>query len=345
MSERLKNPTTLSSLRILICRDYSPRRALTDFLFVSLSDCLFDIRKVSATDFNPSSNIMATIQFSEGVDVPVPLSPKKKLLNNIVDGMAKTRPSALYAEIPNSLTTYEAGFRKITYEILANAINGVAWWLKKTLGTSQTFETLTYIGPSDLQYVIMLLGAVKAGYKIRDRKQHHSYQFDNMLTQDVELLLVSPRNTIPAYISLFEVLQCKTLIIPSEPTLPVVNPILKVHQLQLLRSPPAKELFENTYPHYPFRKTFEEARGEPLVVVCTYIRNHVFTKTDHLHPRLCRQLHSIKSVGATPWLSKSDSADLRKSPLCDAACISRTGSCLIRTIRNIFTSASCIIKI
>lgn len=30
-----------------------------------------------------------------------------------------------------------------------------------------------------------------------------------------------------------------------------------------------EELFENTYPHFPFRKTFQEARGEPLVVVHT----------------------------------------------------------------------------
>ena len=110
---------------------------------------------------------MATIQFSEGVvDSPMPLPQKKQLLNNIVDGMAKTRPSAIYAEIPNSPTTYEAGFRKITYGILANAINGVAWWLKEELGASQNFETLSYIGPSDLRYVIMLLGAVKAGYKV-----------------------------------------------------------------------------------------------------------------------------------------------------------------------------------
>ena len=109
---------------------------------------------------------MATLQFSEGTDTPVPLPQKKQLLNNIVDGMAKTRPSALYAEIPISLTSYEAGFRKITYGVLANAINGVAWWLKEELGTSQSFETLSYIGPSDLQYVIMLLGAVKAGYKV-----------------------------------------------------------------------------------------------------------------------------------------------------------------------------------
>jgi hypothetical protein len=109
---------------------------------------------------------MATIQFSEGSDVPVPLVQKKQLINNIVDGMARTRPSALYAEVPVSLTTYDAGFRKITYGIFANAINGVAWWLQKELGTGAEFETLGYIGPSDFRYVVMLLGAVKAGYKV-----------------------------------------------------------------------------------------------------------------------------------------------------------------------------------
>lgn len=83
------------------------------------------------------------------------------------------------------------------------------------------------------------------------------------------MLLVSPRNTIPAYISLFEVLKCKILITPLGPTLPVVDAIVKVHQIQLLRSPSVEELFESTCPHYPFRKTFEEARGEPLVVVHT----------------------------------------------------------------------------
>lgn len=110
---------------------------------------------------------MATIQFSEGVVAPAPLPQQKQLLNNIIDGMARIRPWALYAEVPNSLTTYEAGFRKITYGNLANAINCVAWWLKEELGTSQNFETLSYLGPSDLRYVFMLLGAVKAGYKVR----------------------------------------------------------------------------------------------------------------------------------------------------------------------------------
>lgn len=148
--------------RILKFRDRGDRSTPTDF---SLSDC-FVIAKKPPQPGLSKLNKMATIQFSEGTDAPGPLPQKKQLLNNIVDGMAKTRPSALYAETPISPTTYEAGFRKITYGILANAINGVAWWLKEELGTSQNFETLSYIGPSDLRYVIMLLGAVKAGYKV-----------------------------------------------------------------------------------------------------------------------------------------------------------------------------------
>ena len=111
--------------------------------------------------------IMATLQFSEGdITPPSTLSRNKQLLNNIVDGMAKYRPSAIYAEIPQSHDTYQHGYRAVTYGALANAVNGVAWWLKERLGESRDFQTLAYIGPNDLAYVIMILGAVKAGFKV-----------------------------------------------------------------------------------------------------------------------------------------------------------------------------------
>ena len=45
--------------------------------------------------------------------------------------------------------------------------------------------------------------------------------------------------------------------------------ILKARSLQLLDSPSLDDLLANTYPHYPFRKSFAEARNEPLVVVHT----------------------------------------------------------------------------
>ena len=110
---------------------------------------------------------MATIQFSEGTEKPRAVLSKKQLLPNIIDGMAKARPGALYAEIPNSPTTYALGYRKVTYRNLANAINGIAWMLEKELGKGKNHETLAYIGPNDLVSIFMIIAAVKVGYTVR----------------------------------------------------------------------------------------------------------------------------------------------------------------------------------
>ncbi len=109
---------------------------------------------------------MASLQFTEGPNIPEPYSKRKQLLNHMVDGLAQARPFSVWAEIPNSATSYEAGFRKVTYRDLSNAINGIAWWLYDALGKGTGFKTLAYIGLWDVRYVMLLLGAVKAGYKV-----------------------------------------------------------------------------------------------------------------------------------------------------------------------------------
>ena len=86
-----------------------------------------------------------------------------------MDDIAQKDPEALYAEIPFSPTSFDAGFQKITYRAFANAINAMAWWLDHALGRGKHFETLSYIGPNDLRHNILLLGAVKAGYKVSRR--------------------------------------------------------------------------------------------------------------------------------------------------------------------------------
>lgn len=110
---------------------------------------------------------MATLLFTEGENAPVPIH-RKQLLCHIVDGMAKARPEALYAEFPYSPLSYEDGFRKITYAAFANAINGLALWLYKTLGpgNGNDFPTIAYIGPNDIRYNALILAAVKTGYKV-----------------------------------------------------------------------------------------------------------------------------------------------------------------------------------
>ena len=88
------------------------------------------------------------------------------LIPNIVDRRAQTDPEALYAEYPVSTASYKEGYSKINYHAFANAVNGVAWWLCDTMGQGNNSETLAYIGPNDLRYPALVLGAVKAGYTV-----------------------------------------------------------------------------------------------------------------------------------------------------------------------------------
>ncbi len=90
----------------------------------------------------------------------------KRLLNHVVDDTARENPEMPYAELPLSPTSFDEGFRKVSYRDLSNAINGMAWWMSRTLGPGKDFETLSYLGPNDLRHIILLLGAVKAGYKV-----------------------------------------------------------------------------------------------------------------------------------------------------------------------------------
>jgi len=56
--------------------------------------------------------------------------------------------------------------------MMANAIDGLAWWIKEQLGESRTFETLVYFGTWDPRYILLLLAAVKAGYKVNELHAH-----------------------------------------------------------------------------------------------------------------------------------------------------------------------------
>ena len=91
-----------------------------------------------------------------------------------------------------------------------------------------------------------------------------------MLIEDPsQLLLVSPRNTISDHISLLDSTSCGTLLTPPGPPSPIVTGIVKQRPLQVLNSPGLTDLLANTYTHYPFKKMFNDARNEPLVVVHT----------------------------------------------------------------------------
>lgn len=90
----------------------------------------------------------------------------QRLLPIAIDEIARLEPEALYAEYSTSSTSYDEGFTPVTFAQFANAINGVAWLLVNELGQGRNHETVAYIGASDLRYMVMAMGAVKAGFKV-----------------------------------------------------------------------------------------------------------------------------------------------------------------------------------
>lgn len=89
----------------------------------------------------------------------------RRLMPMVVDQIAETEPDTVWAAVPISTKT-SPRYLDISYRQFANAINGIAWWLEKELGRGDTTEPLAYFGSgsSDIGYIILLVGAVKAGY-------------------------------------------------------------------------------------------------------------------------------------------------------------------------------------
>ena len=87
-----------------------------------------------------------------------------RIISSLIDNHARETPDRGFGSLPKT-TRIEDGFRNITYGVLANAINRLAWWIQEKLGTNEDFETLAYVGPPDLRYIVLTIAAQKTGYK------------------------------------------------------------------------------------------------------------------------------------------------------------------------------------
>ena len=71
----------------------------------------------------------------------------KRLLLVLVDDLAKSDPSRVFASIPTS-ESYSTGLRSIDMATFARTIDRVSWWLEEQLGKATGFPTVAYLGPS-----------------------------------------------------------------------------------------------------------------------------------------------------------------------------------------------------
>lgn len=92
----------------------------------------------------------------------------KRLLPQVVDYSAQTDPNRVFATIPKSATDLSDGFQDVTIAKLAAIVNSLSWWLESTIDVGN-LDTMAYIGPPDIRYTALFLGAVTCRFQNNKR--------------------------------------------------------------------------------------------------------------------------------------------------------------------------------
>ncbi|KAK2603822.1 hypothetical protein QQS21_004024 [Conoideocrella luteorostrata] len=171
-----------------------------------------------------------------------------RLLVAVIDQFAASEPEHPYIFQAKS-NRPEDGWEPVTFKQFANAIDCVAHIITETVknSSSDKFPTLAYVGPSDVRYGILAFAAVKAG---------------------CQALFVSPRNSVEGQLSLFEATNCNHIWYESSFHQPVCKWTAE-RKMQSWAVPQADEWLHASTKPFPYTKTFEEARWDPLVVLHT----------------------------------------------------------------------------
>lgn len=170
------------------------------------------------------------------------------LLPQHLTHLATLCPDVVYAEVTRTPDSFD--YMPITYRQLNNAVNALAWWIEFTIGLpadANEFPTIVYMGPNDLRHIIIFIGAAKAGYRV---------------------LFPTPRYNAESLSILIQKVESKIMFVPSTP-FPVVHSILEKTNMDVHQVPEFVDLINQGPREYPYAKTFEQAKTEPLVVLHT----------------------------------------------------------------------------
>ena len=80
------------------------------------------------------------------------------------------------------------------------------------------------------------------------------------------MLLVSPHNSVAAQTNLFKSLKCRTLL-TGESRLSLASVNLDTLGLRVVEFPCVDDLLSRKHAVYPFEKSWDEARSDPLVAL------------------------------------------------------------------------------
>ncbi|KXH65933.1 thioester reductase domain-containing protein [Colletotrichum salicis] len=173
----------------------------------------------------------------------------KRLIPQVLDEVAQSEPNREFFSVPRSSNPQD-GWKPISYKQIANAVNRIAQRIIDKRGKPEpgSFPTLTYIGPNDARYMIIMIACIKAGYKA---------------------LLISPRNSFEGQMNLFEKTDCHIICFDSS-FKDVIQPLLEERPMDAIMVSSADAwLSDDEVPHFPYTKTYEEAQNDPVVVLHT----------------------------------------------------------------------------
>ncbi|KAF1945066.1 acetyl-CoA synthetase-like protein [Clathrospora elynae] len=175
---------------------------------------------------------------------------RNELLPHTLFKLAEQYPDLTYIKFPKNSNDISAGYRKVTFRQVANAVHAMAWWIERTVGKpdhDDGRETMVYMGPNDLRYAILCLGAVVVGYK---------------------MLFPSPRYGTESLVALINQVNSTIMLTPEVP-LPVAGEVLEQRDMRNYSIPTLEYLITAHPEHYHYTKTYAQHQHEPLVSLHT----------------------------------------------------------------------------
>ncbi|KAF2148543.1 acetyl-CoA synthetase-like protein, partial [Myriangium duriaei CBS 260.36] len=86
----------------------------------------------------------------------------RRTLNSTLESIVRETPDKIFSLVPKT-EDLKDGFKTITYQELINGVSAAAYWLDQHLGklpqVPASRQTIAYIGPNDLRYLLLILGA------------------------------------------------------------------------------------------------------------------------------------------------------------------------------------------
>ncbi|KAF7861579.1 hypothetical protein EAF04_008141 [Stromatinia cepivora] len=175
----------------------------------------------------------------------------KRLVAHYIHQFAIDDPNRICISIPLTSEPRD-GFEDITFCQLDKAIDVASIWVEKQIGIGKDYESIAYVGPHDLRYIVLMIAAIKTGHK---------------------LFVPSPRNSLEAHVKLLKDYQCGNFLFAedSSSSRKIVNGIQNQIDLQTIAVPTLNYFFHPSFdvPHYEYTATFDEARFRPFVAMHT----------------------------------------------------------------------------